>query len=640
MPIPTGGPGIPRRPEGGGSSTPPPRRGLPTPTKGQRGSENAGSPRTGLPVRRPAQSTRPVPPRPPAIEDDDAFEKIEGEDVYDFDDEAEDDSESFGREQPSQRPRPTPRRGASAAPRPAASEGSADVDDELDEESDVELATDEEAPARPSRRTPSRPSVSSRRRKPVLLEQDDDEEDIDDVPGNDLEDDEDLDEDVTNDDAEDLDEDTDEEDNEDTGKKSKSRRKSGSTNAAKKKNLFGGKGKKDESASGDKPEKKGIFGRRKEARLARAIPPSNDGQDNYLDEKNMLLKPFGRKRPKKDVSEFDARKNRQKKTAIVQFIFLALVALLVGSGLKNAIIPPDEMTQEEVQSIVDKSMGETGFPISQGAGFAQDFMKAYLAIDPANRISTRALGYFYTGSLAEDPSQLNRSTSATFKQTVLYGPTLYNSRAVSPTSGSFVFGALVQPESADFKAPADGSAAKWSFFTVNVFYDKATGGMYVTGDSPSVTPATAVANARSVPRPDVLGTEDAPDEVLSAVAPTINGYVRGYAKATAQSNEELRQYVIPNPTPDLLNGLGGRYTLPEDDTTAITYEVFATANPSEVKAKVVVNWTDEVSAGVASTYTSTYAMTLQKQSNGMYLVSKFAPYLYVPAPDPNAEEGS
>lgn len=486
------------------------------------------------------------------------------------------------------------------------------IDDEFDEFDDESMEDHEEeetyADPEPEPFKPARtPSTSTRRRRPVVVEEEPEDDDYDEE-----EEDEDIDDEIE-----------DEVDDEETEESSS---KGGRFGFLKKGEPKAKKPSRKELATAKKNNNK------KDKKTPKAVTHAEDENSNeFVDKKGMILKPFGRNQ-KTDVSQFDARKNRQQKAALVRYTALGLMGALVLLGVKNAVIPPDIPTEGEIQGIVNTSIGDTGFPQQRATGYAEDFMRAYMTVDPTNQANQRALGYFYTGSLAENSPGLNRSVSSNFKQTILAGPTVYSSKSITPTTGSFVVGALTQSESTDFAAPVDGSAAKWTFFTVNVMYDKATNVMSITKDSPTITPPPSVGPEPAGTREKPLGTE-APEKASETIAPTVIGYVKGYATATTAAHDDLLQYVVPNPTPDLTTGLGGRYTLPEDSASAISYEVFSGTSPGELKARVVVNWVDNVSSGVTSTYTSTYAMTLQQQANGMYLIAKFQPLVYVPASD-------
>ena len=80
---------------------------------------------------------------------------------------------------------------------------------------------------------------------------------------------------------------------------------------------------------------------------------------------------------------------------------LTLGILLVGAGLKNAILPPETLSEEEVQSISLETVGTTNFPEERARVVAENFIQTYLAV--GNRdISSDALSYFYTGVVDGD----------------------------------------------------------------------------------------------------------------------------------------------------------------------------------------------------------------------------------------------
>ena len=103
-----------------------------------------------------------------------------------------------------------------------------------------------------------------------------------------------------------------------------------------------------------------------------------NGADVYVNEKTGKLEPYAKRKIK--VSEFDDRKNRQKKATYIQWGALALGVVLVGAGLKNAIIPPETLTPEEVEVISLETVGATNYPEERAKAVAENFVQAYLAV--------------------------------------------------------------------------------------------------------------------------------------------------------------------------------------------------------------------------------------------------------------------
>lgn len=355
------------------------------------------------------------------------------------------------------------------------------------------------------------------------------------------------------------------------------------------------------------------------------------GQDVFIDEKNLTLEPFGGKR-KVRVNDLDGRKNLRKRSQIVQYIVIGLVLLMVGFSFKSAFFPPESLTADEVATIVAETAGVSDFPVEAGKSFATDFMKAYLTVN-GDAISKEALGYYYNGSLAAADSP-NRSTTPGFKQSVVYGPAVYESKALTPYSARYTVGALVKPESTKTEAPADGSTAKWTYFNVNVYYDAVSKNFSITPDSPSVIPAVEVGDPSKIPTAKELGTGALDKAVADSLKSVIQGFIKGYAVSSPTDHSNLDQYIAADADASLQKGLAKAFTLAGTENDAILYQAYSTADPNEIKVAVTVNWRDSLGTEKDINkleYKSNYVMTLQKQANEKYLVSKFAPQYYVMA---------
>lgn len=353
------------------------------------------------------------------------------------------------------------------------------------------------------------------------------------------------------------------------------------------------------------------------------------GQDVFINEENLTLEPFGGKR-KVRVNDLDGRKNLRKRAQIVQYIVIGLVLLIVGFSIKSAFFPPRSLTADQVAGIVAETAGVSDFPVDAGKAFASDFMKAYLTVN-GDAISKQALGYYYNGSLAAADSP-NRSTTPGFKQTVVYGPTVYESKALTPYSARYTVGALVKPEVAASAAPADGSSAKWTYFNVNVYYDAVSKNFAITPDSPSVIPAVEVGDPSKIPTAKELGTGALDKAVADSLKSVIQGFIKGYAVSSPTDHSNLDQYIAADADASLQKGLAKAFTLAGTENDAIVYQAYTTEDPSVIKVAVTVNWRDTLGSEKDINkleYKSNYVMTLQKQANEKYLVSKFAPQYYV-----------
>lgn len=346
---------------------------------------------------------------------------------------------------------------------------------------------------------------------------------------------------------------------------------------------------------------------------------------DFVDKKSKKLLPFGRK-TSIDPSTFDKRTDLKKKAKRVQFAILAGLAVLMALGVKNALVPPSVLDEEEVAAIAVEANGGTGFPLNSGEGFARDFMKAYLSINN-NEGDQKVLGYFYSGSLKESEQPTNTVQSASrFRQTVIAGPTVYSRTALTPYSGSYTVGALVQPADTNAPAPNDGSTLRWMFFNVDVYYDAETGRFAIPQGSPSIVPGPRPKSPSDLPEQAPVSTSDPSDELKAEVEATVVGFLKGYAVSSIDDHTAIDQYVTDPKDFKLVSGLEKQYVLSEGRPS--DFNAYPGENPDEVKIDLTVEWKSVVNSESNATYSSRYVMTLQKGADGKYLVSRFAPLHY------------
>lgn len=362
------------------------------------------------------------------------------------------------------------------------------------------------------------------------------------------------------------------------------------------------------------------------------LPPGYT-EDTFIDHKKGMLKPFGRDSGRKaKVNEFDQRKNLRQRSKIVQVVALAGIAALVLLGIKNALIPPKTLNEEDVAGIVAVASGDTGFPTERGGAFAVDFIKAYLSFssDPKEKNKYQEMmNFFYSGSTTSAGTNVVRiNKPSNVGQKIVMGPTIYSSTPLSPSSASYVIGAFVEHDVKDSSPPEDGSSVKISYFNVNVYYNEENESFAITSDSPSVVAPTNIAVVET-PEALPIGTGPASDQITNEVKSVVDGFIKAYGESSIKSHEQIDQYIVADPDPSLVSGLNGRYQLRDE---SITQLVYTTADPNEFKVETEVVWIDTLSATENNeqrvTYNSSYIVTLAKQSNGKYLVSKFAPKYY------------
>lgn len=380
----------------------------------------------------------------------------------------------------------------------------------------------------------------------------------------------------------------------------------------------------------------------KASRLPKRAKAKPGDQPVEIDPKTKKLLPFGSTKKVLRTGDFEPRKNIRREQTIARYGVLALAALLVFIAGYQAIFPAKPLTEQEVYEISLQATNYTNFPVESGRGFATDFMKAYLTMDP-NSPSESVMNYYYTGALeksggSSSSTSSTRTATGSYNQTILYGPTVYSARGLTDSSGAYTIAALVQPKTVtnDETSETDEAPPRWMFFNVNVYFDESTESFAITPESPSVIPETQVKSPDDIPSAAPLGSGEESDEVKDATSSVVNGFIQGYMDSSTSDHSALDQYIVSNPDPALTKGLGGQYAL-SDSSNAITYEAYPVEDTNEVKVRVNVIWVASPNGSADSEsraqFTSTYVMTLEQQGDGRYLVSKFQPEYYVADPE-------
>lgn len=368
-----------------------------------------------------------------------------------------------------------------------------------------------------------------------------------------------------------------------------------------------------------------------------------NGQDLFVDEKNKKLLPFGSKNGKKQKTkehDYEERKNIRTTANIVRFVIIGALIVLIGYGFKNTFFPEPQLSEDEIISTIQSTVNLTDFPLERGEGFASDFAQAYLSTDAEGQTTNSSvLSYFYTGEMTSttDNASTNRVVGAEYTQNIVYGPTVYESVALTDYSARYTIGTVVKPKAQTTEnengeqVEATETVPQWIFLNVNVYYNAETDTFTITPDSPSILPNSPVGIAEDLPAQQSLGEEETEPETIEKVQPVLYGFLNGYRESTANNHSTLDQYIISNPPATLTQGLGESYAFMGDSVeNATTYTVYN--NPEEpgvLKVMATVIWTTGGGEESNIQMTSTYVATLEEQSNGMYLVSRFQPLYFV-----------
>lgn len=354
--------------------------------------------------------------------------------------------------------------------------------------------------------------------------------------------------------------------------------------------------------------------------------------DKYIDKKEKKIIPTGGKKSKRSIKagDFDSRKNLLAKTRVIQTITMLVLVVLFVLGLKNTFFPSNNYSRAEIERLAQRAVGNYGFPSERGQAFVEDFIEVYLSIDPANPARTNELNFFYTGDYKPSTSSNYRmTTSKSTEQVILISPKVYEVTPLSDYSTMYKVKAFVS-DTTGTKSEGTVSAGRWLSFAVNVYYNEDQDSLAITQDSPSIVPNYNVDKVQNVPTPELLGNGTVNTEILSTLTPTIDGYVNAYATSSISSHNEIVQYIPENATVDLYSGFGGAVEVKSKDNRNIKKVVYNTTNANEYKVDVEVTWVDKAATGDDNevSYTSKYVMTIIRTSDSKYLVTGFKPFLY------------
>lgn len=375
-----------------------------------------------------------------------------------------------------------------------------------------------------------------------------------------------------------------------------------------------------------------------------------EDKDAFVDTDKLKIEPLGGKR-KVRVSRYDSRKNRKQKALIIQWVSIGLLVLILIVGFKNALFPPASLTQEDVSTVIAQDLDLTEFPTEKGKGFAQDFMKAYLTVNPdKDLVDDQILGYFYTGSMDGSAEEEGISGSGNIIQNIVYGPTVYEETSITDYSSSFVVGAYVQqfkPDESLKKGedPPAGSKVidingtkyrtsnykeKWVFFSVGVFYDPKTDSMTISKSSPTLIPNYTIMSATDTPDEAPIGDGETDDDLTAELTGVVREFFKSYRVSSANNYSPLNQYTIQDPPVSLQTGLDSSVDFDGDPESAIEFEAARSVTEGEYRVKATVQWATQIGDSDKLTFSSTYFISFIKDTDGKYLVSDIIPMPYIP----------
>lgn len=353
----------------------------------------------------------------------------------------------------------------------------------------------------------------------------------------------------------------------------------------------------------------------------------------FVDKKNKKVIPLGGKKSKRKVksSEFDDRKNTLATTKILRLVIMIIISGLFIFGLKNTFFPSHVYTENQIRSFAQAGAGQTGFPQERGTAFVESFMEAYLTFDREKPELNEILNYYYgeDNFASLSPQQLRIDKGINAKQHIIIAPQVYEADLLTEYSALYKVSTFVSNTDNE-ESIGNRSAGRWVSFAINVYYDKETEGMAITKDSPSVIPTYRILKQTSVPTESTIGNGKVNTEILPALTPTINEFVKAYAEASIASHESILQYIDDKQDINLYDGFGGSVTLDGSPSQAIQKTVYD-SDDGLYRVDLNITWVDNV----ASTddkkieYISRYIMRIKPIGDGKYLVTSFKPFSYI-----------
>lgn len=374
-------------------------------------------------------------------------------------------------------------------------------------------------------------------------------------------------------------------------------------------------------------------------------------EEEFVDKKNLKLKPFGKPKKKARAGDFDARKNMEGQRKLYRGIFVAAVLAIVGFGAYQTFWPQESLSYAEVEEIASVAVGDTGFPTTRGEGFALNFVDSLMNIQPGQESAARrtaALSYFFGGAGDSKAADAAVATVGNISQSVVYGPVVLDSSPITANAAAYEIGVLLSTSDADVPV-SEGSVGdaevaeslRWVSFNVNVYYDEAKNSFAVAPNSPSLLPAPSVAAPSVVPAGEPLG--EAVDNAPESIDATVLGFIDGYRQSSKTDFSKILQYIGSNADETLRDGLASRYQFatPDDPASSVKMDVYApggSSDLSELKIDLTVDWQIPTGENSSVTFPSHYVLTLQNTGgSGDYTVTKFAPYYWIEAADAETE---
>lgn len=353
---------------------------------------------------------------------------------------------------------------------------------------------------------------------------------------------------------------------------------------------------------------------------------------SYINEDKKKIVPLGGEKSVRRVksSDFDDRNNSLAVTKILRTIVLLILAALFLFGIKNTFFPSHVYSDEQIKAFARQGAGQTNFPKERGRAYVESFMEVYLSFDRDKPETKEILTHYYGedsyATLSGDT--LRKYESQNTKQHIIVSPQVHEITMLTDYSAQYKVNAYVSDT--DGTEVSEGrSTGRWLSFAINLYYDKNVDGLVITKDSPSIIPTYRTIKQSNIPTEAVLGNGQVNEEILPALTPTINGFVKAYANASIASHEEILQYISDKNSVDLYDGFGGSVKLDGEPSQAIRKTVY-NSDDGEYRVNLEIKWIDNAaSKGDNSVeYNSRYIMRIKGIGDGRYVVTSFKPFFF------------
>lgn len=319
-----------------------------------------------------------------------------------------------------------------------------------------------------------------------------------------------------------------------------------------------------------------------------------------------------------------------KKAKTYRMITLTVIFLVLLLAGYQTLVPKAIPSEGQIASIARQVNNDTGFPLQEGSGVAQQFITAYLQAD-GSASTAQVMDMFYKGVSYSDAtndakggdngSYQNLTIPTTVKQKIEYGPYVYGEKVldVGGSTATYQLGALVYRLDMNGNVIKDSSGSikyKMIFYQVDLGYDTKIHKFSVSENSPTLIPEPTISSPGSTVKGYLLPGNG--EEVKEIENDTMTALVKQFMQAWAASDSDaLTTLVSRKGTPETKTGLHGSVTLDGD----LDYKVYgAPSSDPYYRVLATVEWNDKVDDSNTIKQKSTYVIKVAKDGDKLSVV--------------------